>query len=62
MLDAYIQHEEETWGKIFSQELSKTTFMKFSSFWWEEYYIEITNFIVQKLDHISKPSILEAGS
>jgi hypothetical protein len=56
-----IQHEEETWNKIFQSELQKEKFEKFSSFWWEDYYNEITSFVINNiLVNLKNKNILEA--
>ncbi|HBA44700.1 TPA: hypothetical protein DEG21_04565 [Patescibacteria group bacterium] len=56
-----IQHEENIWNNIFKKELKKNKFEKFSSFWWEEYYNEITNFIRNNIIiNLKNKNILEA--
>ncbi len=60
-LNEMIQHENEQWSKIFSNELNQTSFKKYSSYWWEEYYEELSYFgntIMQKNKY---NSILEPG-
>jgi len=61
-LQKIIEHENEIWGKIFDAELSKNNKEKFSSYWWEDYYQELTTFVNGLLTKNSLNNILEAGS
>lgn len=56
--------ENAFWSNIFRNELEQDRLRnkKFSSYWWESYYSEITKFVVSQLSDYQDPSILEAGS
>ena len=58
-----IQHEEDIWNEIFKKELKKEKIEKFSSFWWEDYYGEITQFVIENiLINLKNKNILETWS
>ncbi len=59
-----IEHENQFWSRVFKEELEKEKTNKeyFSSYWWELYYDEITNYVQSRLAKYSNPNILEAGS
>jgi ubiquinone/menaquinone biosynthesis C-methylase UbiE len=61
-LKKIIKEENKTWSRIFSQELKNKNPELFSSFWWEEYYDEITKYMVKLLKTTKDPLILEAGA
>lgn len=61
-LQKIIEHENETWGKIFNDELRKNSKEKFSSYWWEDYYHELATFVKGLLIKKNLNNILEAGS
>lgn len=42
-LKKIIERENANWSKIFQIGLEKNSDKKFSSFWWENYYDELTN-------------------
>ena len=44
-----IDHEEKVWSEIFENELKKTSNKKYSSYWWEDYYNDIINFIYKNV-------------
>lgn len=56
-----VEHENEHWSKIFSKEKEHIKTKLFSSYWWEEYYFEITNYINKDLK-IKKGRVVELGS
>lgn len=58
-----IEHEDRVWSEIFKKEIENKNFKKFSSYWWEDYYNEITNFVTTNiLCHIHQRNILETWS
>lgn len=57
-----INHENKQWSEIFKKELLRSSDKKFSSFWWEDYYNELSIFINNKISENNFNSILEAGS
>lgn len=57
-----IEHENAHWSKIFKAELEKNDSKKFSSFWWEDYYAELTRFVNQIMFEGHLKNVLEAGS
>lgn len=61
-LKKIIEHENARWTRIFASELNKKNYKKFSSFWWEEYYSEITNFVNKLMEVNNFNTILESGS
>jgi len=61
-LEKIIEHENANWSKIFHAELEKNSDKKFSSFWWESYYDELTNSINKIMLADGLNTILEAGS
>lgn len=61
-LEKIIEHENETWSKIFDAELKNTSKEKFSSYWWEDYYQELSTYINELLIKNNLNNTLEAGS
>lgn len=61
-LQKIIEHENKTWSKIFNAELRKNSKEKFSLYWWEDYYQELTTFVNGLLTKNKSNNILEAGS
>jgi ubiquinone/menaquinone biosynthesis C-methylase UbiE len=57
-----IEYENTNWSKIFQAELEKKDNQKFSSFWWENYYGELTNSINKIIIKEGLNTVLEAGS
>jgi ubiquinone/menaquinone biosynthesis C-methylase UbiE len=59
-----ISHENEHWSKVFEEASKQNRSDKkfFSSFWWEDYYIRIVNFVSTELQINNDWKILEAGS
>ncbi len=58
-----IQHENEYWSEVFDQARGQDKADKlFSSYWWENYYQEIIQYIKTSTDFKSNWKILEAGS
>ncbi len=59
-----IEEENKFWSKIFKTELNKSDENKddFSSYWWKEYYSEITEHVNCFFLDKENKSILEAGS
>ena len=55
-------HEKEVWGEVFKKELEINNPKKFSSYWWEYYYEQISQAITDILSTRQNPTILEAGS
>lgn len=60
-LQKTIDEENAYWTKVFSDELKKNSNTLFSSYWWENYYTEITKLVHSTLADIKDPKILEAG-
>ncbi|MDD5710766.1 MAG: class I SAM-dependent methyltransferase [Candidatus Colwellbacteria bacterium] len=60
-LQKIIEHENENWSKIFNSELRNNR-EKFSSYWWEDYYRELTDFVNRMIFRNRFKTILEAGS
>jgi len=61
-LEKTIEHENANWSKIFKAELEKNSDEKFSSFWWKDYYDELTGFVNKTMSENGLNTILEAGS
>lgn len=59
-----IEHENQFWSRVFKDEFEKEKTKKgdFSSYWWELYYDEISNYVQSRLARYPNPNILEAGS
>jgi ubiquinone/menaquinone biosynthesis C-methylase UbiE len=57
-----IEHENRYWSNVFTQELRKKNEKDFSSFWWEDYYTELSGYIKGILSLYEFNNILEAGS
>jgi ubiquinone/menaquinone biosynthesis C-methylase UbiE len=55
------EYENNHWSKIFKAELEKKDVQIFSSFWWEDYYKELSTYIdnIASLNNFN--NILEAG-
>lgn len=58
------EHEEKVWDEIFQKELKNNSHKIFSSYWWEDYYNDISNFIeenvIKKFEE--KIDVIEVGS
>ncbi|HCP09046.1 MAG TPA: hypothetical protein DIT25_04605 [Candidatus Moranbacteria bacterium] len=61
-LSKIIEHENAHWSKVFKDELENNNYKKFSSFWWEDYYKELSNYINNLVRKNSLSTVLEAGS
>jgi ubiquinone/menaquinone biosynthesis C-methylase UbiE len=61
-LKKIIEHENYSWSKIFQTELENNSGKKFSSFWWESYYNELTRYINNTILSEGFNTVLEAGS
>lgn len=61
-LQKIIEHENNSWSKIFDAELKKNNVKKFTSYWWEDYYQEIVIFTNKIMAKNNYQTILEAGS
>jgi ubiquinone/menaquinone biosynthesis C-methylase UbiE len=61
-LEQTIQQENKNWSDVFDEEIRKKDPRKFSSFWWENYYEELTEFISRTLKQNGLRKVLEAGS
>ncbi len=61
-LKKIIEHENANWSNIFKKDLEKKNAESFSSFWWEDYYKEITNFVNQIISKNNFKTVLESGS
>lgn len=61
-LQKITEHENENWSKIFDSELRKNNKKKFSSYWWEDYYQELTSFVNRMMLKNKFRTVLEAGS
>lgn len=57
-----IKHENENWTRIFQAELRKNTNKKFSSFWWQDYYEQLSNYFNKLLIDNNLNTVLEPGS
>ncbi len=59
-----IEEENENWSNIFLKELQKGSheFKKYSSYWWELYYMDIVLYFKTLISKFEDPKILEAGS
>ncbi|MEA2088365.1 MAG: class I SAM-dependent methyltransferase [Patescibacteria group bacterium] len=57
-----IEHENAHWSKIFKVELERNDSKNFSSFWWKDYYAELTSFVNQIMFKGNLKTVLEAGS
>lgn len=62
-LKKIIEEENNIWSEIFDKEIKnrKRKKQKFSSFWWQEYYSEMTDYILNKISNKKNPKILEMG-
>ena len=60
--DTIVAHEKKHWDKIFSSELRRKEFKKFSSFWWEDYYAQISQKIESLFPDDKNITVLEVGS
>lgn len=61
-LSEIIKHENEHWTKVFQAELKKATDKKFSTFWWQDYYEQLSGYINTLLIDNDLNIILESGS
>lgn len=61
-LKEIIKHENAGWSEIFKIELEKKDDKKFSSFWWENYYKELSNEVNEIISGSNFNVVLEAGS
>lgn len=61
-LKKIVEHENANWSKIFKAELEKNSDKQFSSFWWKNYYEELTGHIDKIMRANDFKTILEAGS
>lgn len=61
-LKKVVEHENAYWSKIFQAELKKNDDKKFSSFWWENYYDELTDCVNKMMLTNGFNTTLEAGS
>lgn len=61
-LKKIIEHENASWSKAFQTELGKDSDKKFSSYWWEGYYDELTQSINKIMLEDDLNTILETGS
>lgn len=61
-LEKVVEHENKQWSKIFNSELKGENTKLFSSFWWKDYYDEITYFVNNFLSNNGYKKVLEAGS
>lgn len=57
-----VEREDENWSTIFKAQLDKKSVQKFSSFWWESYYHELTDVVNKMMVASGFSSVLEAGS
>lgn len=57
-----VKEEEKYWSNIFNKQIMVKDKRKFSSYWWEAYYKEISFYVNSILPRSSKTKILEAGS
>jgi 2-polyprenyl-3-methyl-5-hydroxy-6-metoxy-1,4-benzoquinol methylase len=57
-----VEHENKQWSKIFQEELDKKQFVKFSSYWWENYYNNISKYFSRYIKQNGYNSIFEPGS
>ncbi len=60
-LEKIILEENRFWSKVFDDELKSDHGKKFSSYWWDLYYKEISTFVKGELAEYSDPKILENG-
>jgi len=58
----FVHEEDKYWSKIFLKEIKNHQEIKYSSYWWENYYFQIINQIKPLLYCYKDPHILEAGS
>ncbi len=58
----YSDLEKRTWDQVFLSEIKNTSNKKFSSYWWEYYYDQLTTCITSIVDNSSNLKVLEAGS
>lgn len=61
-LKKIIEHEKDNWDKIFQTELEKFDGKKFSSYWWQNYYEELTDFMNGIMISNGYIKVIEAGS
>jgi len=61
-LKMMIEHEKDNWDKIFRAELEKFDSKKFSSYWWQNYYEELTDFINDMMICNGYTRVIEVGS
>lgn len=61
-LEKKIKIEKENWDNIFKSELKKKNINQFSSFWWESYYNEITDYINDLMYKNNLKTVIESGS
>jgi SAM-dependent methyltransferase len=61
-LQKIIEHENAHWSEIFKIECEKNNDKNFSSFWWEDYYNELSLHVNNLVDSNNLKTILEAGS
>lgn len=61
-LDKKNEYENDFWSQVFQTEMEKNSHKKFSSFWWQNYYEEISNYINKIIIKNNFNTILEAGS
>lgn len=60
-LEKLFMHEKESWDEIFGIEL-KTNDEEFSSYWWRDYYKNLTNYVNNLVNLNDYKNVLEAGS
>jgi SAM-dependent methyltransferase len=56
-----VDHENEVWTDAFQSELEKDNSEMYSSYWWEQYYCEMRNVLLQKISLNDLKEILEVG-
>jgi ubiquinone/menaquinone biosynthesis C-methylase UbiE len=59
-LNEIIEHENKHWSKIFAEEKQKISNNLYSSYWWQDYYNQITMFVQSNIKNGS--SVIELGS
>lgn len=57
-----VRHEKEHWDNVFQSEIKNDTEEKYSSYWWQNYYEDISNNLSKLLKKSKCKAILEAGS
>lgn len=55
------EYENDYWSKIFRAELKNNNKQKFSSFWWQDYYEELSTYIDSTMFVNNFNTVLEAG-